>query len=152
MTRIPWMLTVAALTALLSAGCGGARPVPVQGVVTFDGSPLADAAVRFISQEPGGRDATGFTDEQGAFQLTTFRQNDGALPGLYKVTVRYSKAVKAQQGKGPADAQKSGVQVGGSPKAPMVIPPVYSRPDMTILKHRVPDDGHVKLDLRSGKL
>jgi hypothetical protein len=123
----------------------------VAGVVTFDGNPLADASVQFISQEPGGHDATGYTDSSGAFRLTTHRQNDGALPGLYKVTVRHSKAVETPQGAGPADVQKAAPPSAGSPKAPLVIPPIYSRPDMTILKHRVPDDGDAKLELRTGK-
>jgi hypothetical protein len=107
--------------------------------------------VQFISQEPGGYDATGYTDANGAFRLTTHRQNDGALPGLYKVTVRHSKAFDTPQAAGPADVQKAAAPPGGSPKASLVIPLIYSRPDMTILKHRVPDDGDAKLELRSGK-
>ena len=76
------------LLVCLLAGCG-TRPVPVKGVVTYEGRPLPHAFVVFIAQEPGGRDASGVTDAQGAFQLSTF-QTTGALPGLYKVTVQYS--------------------------------------------------------------
>jgi hypothetical protein len=37
--------------------------------------------------EGGGRIASGLTDEDGDFELSSFGMNDGALPGNYKVTV-----------------------------------------------------------------
>jgi hypothetical protein len=143
-----WLLALAGACAASSAAGCGSRPIPTKGTVTLDGRPLADASVIFLSQEPGGQDATGYTDADGVFQLTTFRRNDGAMPGLYKITVRYSKPADVPPNKSAADAQKA---IGESQKAAVVIPDIYSRPDMTILKHKIPDDGEVKLELRSTK-
>src|SRR5258708_13293449 len=78
---------------ILGIGCSGSKkPVKVEGIVKVDGKPTADVLVQFISQEKGGRDANGTTDENGVFHLTTFNTNDGALPGSYKVIVAKSKA------------------------------------------------------------
>jgi hypothetical protein len=153
MVRIrPWILVFAGTCAAFAGGGCGRRPVPVRGVVTFDGKPLAHACVMFIPQEPGGRDARGFTDADGVFQLSTFRPRDGAFPGLYKVTVTFSEPVAVSPKlKTAEDVQKAMVKDGASRKASVVIPPIYSQPDRTILKHRVPEDGEVKLELKNGK-
>jgi hypothetical protein len=137
--------------ALSVAGCGAAKTVPVKGVVTFNDKPLANASVIFVTQEKGGRDATGTTDANGAFQLSTFVPKDGALPGLYKVTVHYSEAVAPPPNLRTAeDVQKALVKAGASKKPAVIIPPIYSQPDRTVLKHRVPEDGDAKLELKSG--
>jgi hypothetical protein len=153
MSRPPFfILAVAGVSASLSAAGCGSRTVPVKGVVTFDSRPLANASVIFIPMEPGGRDASGSTDANGAFQLSTFRPGDGALPGLYKVTVHYSEPVAVPAGlKTAEEVQKAMVKASASHKPSFVIPPTYSRPDQTILRHRVPDDGDAKLVLKSAK-
>jgi hypothetical protein len=70
------------------AGCGPERPqtIGVTGTVTLDGEPLEGAVVGF-TPEGGGRPATGTTDAEGRFRLTTFDDGDGALPGRHLVTV-----------------------------------------------------------------
>ena len=75
------------LALLLIVGCGRGTPLtmPVKGIVTFQGSPLAEADVAFTPK--GGRPASGRTDAAGRFTLTTFRTNDGALIGQHTVTV-----------------------------------------------------------------
>src|SRR4051794_34577697 len=78
-------------------GCA-AKPVPTKGVVSVGGKPLANATVQFIAQEPSGRNATGSTDARGAFELTTNVRNDGALPGLYKVTILHAEPVELPPG------------------------------------------------------
>src|SRR5262249_58322349 len=62
------------------------------GIVTVNGQPLAGATVTFHPAEEGRRPASGRTDDDGTFELTTFHPGDGALPGTYKITV--SKAVE----------------------------------------------------------
>jgi hypothetical protein len=134
--------------ALLGVGCsGGAKTVPVEGVVTLDGKPLPNATVLFIPQEPGGRDAHGTTDADGAFSLSTDRSADGAFPGAYKVTVHYSEPVAVSSASTPVDVQK--VMGQKSRKSLSLLPPIYSQADKTVLKHRVPEDGAVKLELKS---
>ena len=142
-----WILGIAgACTAFSAAGCG-AKPVPTKGVVTVDGKPLVKATVMFTSQESGGKDATGLTDANGGFELTTAHEKDGALPGLYKVTVHYSEPIDVPPNvKSPRDVQK--MQANADRKA-LVVPKIYTRQDQTPLQHRVPDDGDAKLQLRS---
>jgi hypothetical protein len=147
MQHMSWILGIAGACAALSAGGCGAKPVPTKGVVTVDGKPLAKATVMFTSQEAGGKDATGFTDANGDFELTTVRMKDGALPGLYKVTVHYSETIDVPPNiKKPAEVQK--IQASAGSKA-LVVPKIYTRQDQTPLQHRVPEDGDAKLQLRS---
>jgi hypothetical protein len=150
-----WFLVAAGACTALVAGCGSGL-APVKGVVTLDGKPLPNASVVFISQESGGRDASGFTDARGVFQLTTYRPGDGALPGAlpgrYKVTVHYSEPGQVPANLKTAQAvQKAATQAAAAHKASVVIPAMYTRPDKTTLQQKVPVDGDVKLELKSAK-
>src|SRR2546429_332610 len=90
-----WLFGVA--FALAGAGCGGPKssPVKVNGKVTLDGTAFAGATVTFVPLvSDGGRDASGRSDSSGAFELTTFKTDDGALPGEYKVIVSYKEEPK----------------------------------------------------------
>src|SRR5947208_10478634 len=84
----PWVLVGLFLCPVLlsSAGCGNRGLGKVEGVVTLDGAPLSGATVSFMPVGEG-RAASGLTDGNGYFQLTTFRTDDGALPGDYRVIV-----------------------------------------------------------------
>ncbi len=142
------IMTLAILGAsVLLAGCGS-KLVHVKGVVTIDGQPADHAFVMFTPQEPGGKEAHGSTDAAGRFQLSTFRPGDGAMPGTYKITVAYSRADPNARGPmsppEPEDAERKPAP------ASTVLPPIYTQIDQTVLKHRVPDDGDVKLELKTG--
>lgn len=84
-----WMRVLLMLTSLCMIGCRGgvSRPktIPMTGVVTVKGKPLANGTVTFHPKS--GRPATGQTDEEGKFTLMTFFTGDGAIPGEYVVTV-----------------------------------------------------------------
>ena len=85
-------------------GCSGRpanRPAtyPVSGIVQFSGSPVAGATVGFQSKQPQGRSASGITDAQGRYKLTTFSRGDGAPPGDYGVIVlKYKETASASGG------------------------------------------------------
>src|SRR5262245_18076613 len=99
---------------LAAAGCGqGSGPVPVRGVVKLDGQPVANAAVVFVAQAPGGRDAYGSTDANGVFRLTTTSPDDGALRGKYKVVIQ-----PAGPGGGSTPFDDTGKPPAARPKAP----------------------------------
>ena len=77
---------------LLSFGCDKKRMkglVPAQGVVTFNGEPVAGAMVMFTPVQIGTEAvaAATTTDEKGAFKMTTVDPGDGVFPGDYNVTV-----------------------------------------------------------------
>jgi hypothetical protein len=70
-------------------GCGGEtgpEVYPVSGTVLYNGNPVEGAVVAFQG-ETATKLATGTTDPQGRFQLTTYEADDGAVPGKHKVTV-----------------------------------------------------------------
>jgi hypothetical protein len=150
------------VAVLLAAGCGGAgKPVKVRGVVTLDGTPLSGATVSF---EPSseGRPAGGVTDKDGVFRLTTYRSEDGALPGEYRVTVALSpesthpqpKAadrfeLMSREGRSPQGKAKAAREAKKYPRPKSVVPPVYGDPKKTPLKEIVPPKEEIKLELHS---
>jgi hypothetical protein len=98
-TKIVVALTLVSVSLVL-AGCGGpSRPEmsPVSGTVLFQGKPLAGAEVVFRN-DAAPRFASGTTDAQGKFRLTTYENFDGATIGEYKVTVTKSQINEAMTG------------------------------------------------------
>ena len=78
----------------LILGCGGAKlkTVFVEGVITLDGKPLADAMVKFSPKDDGGGAtyAQGQTDSSGRYLLTAMQgggTGKGTTPGEYIVLV-----------------------------------------------------------------
>ena len=97
-------MAVAIAIAVTLVGCSSRpanRPAtyPVSGIVTFSGSPVAGATVGFQSKQPQGRSASGITDAEGRYKLTTFSRGDGAPPGDYGVIVlKYKETASASGG------------------------------------------------------
>lgn len=89
-----WVLGTLIITALLVAGCGGnGMPlVAVSGKVTFDGNqPPAPGSIAFqpLEMEAGlpKRPGRAKFDESGQYQVSSYTENDGLLPGKYRVVV-----------------------------------------------------------------
>ena len=82
-------LALAALLALSGAGCGAKsefpETFPVSGKVTYKGQPVTKGTVTF--QPDQGQPATGAIQPDGTYQLSTFAEKDGALPGHHKVMI-----------------------------------------------------------------
>jgi len=153
------------LVLLLLAAAAGCTPsvVPVEGVLTWDdGKPVAGANIRLVPTS-GAKEAVGYTDEQGAFKLTSV-DGAGALPGNYKVVVSksantggskteviikggdksgddFTKAMKSQGEK----LAKGGSQ---APRVTDPVPDVYGSETSTPLQVAV--DGR-KLELKISK-
>ena len=107
--------------------------VPVTGVVTFSGSPVAGATVTFLAAKDG-RSASAITDAQGLYALTTFRRGDGALPGDYNVIVMKFEVVTGGQ------TGKKYVPVQETPEPKNQLPARYAQPGKSGLKATVPAD------------
>jgi len=147
-----WVAVVVAAT-LAGPGCGGGK-VPVTGTVQLDGKPIEGAVVTFHPADQGkGQTATGTTDKDGVFHLSTTKPSDGALPGEYKVTVTYSEGPVPSA---PATGMKAAFE--GLDKArketrkppKYSIPASYGNPEKTDLRQKVPPEGKVVLALKSG--
>lgn len=81
-----WVAVLLSVEVLSGCGSGGGPDtVKVTGIVTYNGAPVSDASVTFTPEK--GRPATGITDAAGKFSLTTFAKDDGAVPGMHKVTI-----------------------------------------------------------------
>jgi hypothetical protein len=85
---------IVVVTGLLSLpGCGQVSMAPVTGKVTCNGKPVANAAIVFspVPKKDGdresGKPATGYTDADGKYTLSTFKNYDGAMVGQHRVTV-----------------------------------------------------------------
>lgn len=121
------------LLLLLVAGCGKSGLIPVQGVLTLDGTPVEGAMIAFISED-GGSAAQGWTKPDGKFALESGDQT-GIKPGKYKVTVF----------KVPMGFEKT----AAAPKSE--VPAMYASKDKSPLSVVIPppQGQEVKLEMKS---
>jgi len=132
---------IPACLLFFAAGCGGNKPydvVPVSGIVTLDGQPVAEARVEFQPISAGGMevgpDAVGVTDAQGRYTLTTTFDESGATVGENRVRISTHKLKE-----NPNNPDGKMIEV-----APETIPPRYNtRSELTFT---VPAGGTDKAD------
>jgi hypothetical protein len=128
-----WVAVAAVLAGTL--GCGSSVH-PVRGRVTFEGKPLpGGGAIAFMPlDDRPGKAAGGEIAEDGTYRLTTFRQDDGSMPGEFRVVITQ---VTEKEPEAVPDGSKA------RPRAPWVvapgdrIPSVYSDPTRTPLRATV---------------
>lgn len=101
-----WQARIATLVFLPLAALVGCNDspysvAPASGVVLIDGRPFSAGKVMFTPTAKngieGGKAAFGVLDEQGRFELSTYRQGDGAVVGehwvmLYSMDERRTSA------------------------------------------------------------
>jgi hypothetical protein len=131
-----WAVVAMGLSCVVFASsCGrskipeiqGKLPVfPVKGKLLLDGKPLPNANLVFHPTTPLPKDASqmlprGRTNEEGAFALTTYSDNDGAPAGTYRVTVSY---------RGTHQNQRTNEE-------PELMPPAYRNPRASMLTAEV---------------
>lgn len=160
-------LLLLTLAAGMTAGCGD-KLSPVNGTVTYDGSPVDGATVMFMT-ENGSKTATGRTDGSGKFALE-YNNAPGIPAGTYKVMVTRTKVIEGQAPGDPGakidtgylakmkakdlpntSGPPAGLMPGtksGTQKADIGdLPSVYSSPTTTPLTVTVPASGPVELKL-----
>jgi hypothetical protein len=96
------------LVAVTLIGCGGSSLDPVEGVVTFDGQPLAGATIALgplKATDPGP--FMGTTDAQGRYKLGTAEEPEsGAAPGEYFVNITTVKPAPVVDEGAPPKVEK----------------------------------------------
>ena len=127
------LLLLAAIHSM-ALGCGspGTAPtVPVEGTLLYNGKPATAARVVFMPAS--GRPATGNTDDQGHFSLSTFAPEDGAVTGAHKVTV--------------SDLERNWNQDPSKSR----FPTPYERPDTTplIVEVNAADENEFTFDMKN---
>ncbi len=88
MKHITTALACLSLTVFL--GCGAAKlpTIPVTGTVLVDDKPMEGVKVVFSpAAGSSGQSASGQTDAEGKYSLTTVDPGDGALAGEYQVAI-----------------------------------------------------------------
>lgn len=120
-----------AILLALVAGCdrSGLNLAPVEGVVTYNGAPLADAGVLFLPNDPRmGPPASGTTDADGKFILLTVNR-PGAAVGEHRIAISKEETIAIPQRRGfPLYQTKH------------FIPEKYGDPDTSELTATVADD------------
>ncbi len=129
------LLVIGLSCAVLASSCGkskipeiqGKLPVfPARGTLLLDGKPLVNANLVFHPTTPFAKDASKFlprgrTNEEGAFSLTTYSDNDGAPAGTYRVTVSYRGVHQNLR----------------TNEEPELLPPTFRNPRATSLKAEI---------------
>lgn len=164
MLKLKWSCLIGLVAVGAMVGCGGSSAdfeatAPVSGKITYNGTPVAMAVVTFTPEEQGGNAASGVTDGQGNYVLTTFQAEDGAVPGAYRVTVtkknqsKQGGAESTEEDPGAAylemEAQGQDITGGGgagdvgagAQEAQDLLPLKYKSRDSTDLKADVSDSG-----------
>src|SRR5260370_30373350 len=148
-------LLVVGFLVVMDSGSGAAsanpKPIAALGVLTWeDGKPVAEATVVFLPDDPSGKKAAGFTGKDGSFALTTFNQDDGAVPGDYKVIVSKGSTIPTPQEKDPTKLMQEYYEKSKVKPKKTAVPEIYSNPKTSPLKWRVEaGGGTIKLKLKN---
>lgn len=153
---------------LMLAGCGGSDDAKdydtnmVEGVVTLDDKPVAGATVTFTPvDDKVGAPATGMTDEQGKYTLTTigggqaYEPGSGAVPGEYYVGVKKTETSGSaatstddpNYGKNTSTYKKGG---GSNSDVKYIVPKEYESPQKSGIKVTVKEgENDIPIKLKS---
>lgn len=124
-------------------GCGSAREgaelCPVSGQVLFKGEPVEGATVAFRSDD-APRMATGTTDANGQFELSTYEPGDGTVPGTHQVTV--SKVRRGTSDDEEVSMEDAAAKPpAGRMKQESLLPKKYANPAKPLLEFTVTEGG-----------
>lgn len=129
------------LVSLIGCDSGPKLPatVPAEGVVTLDGTAVADATVVFIA-DVGTYNATAVTDKDGKFAMKAFDQKNGAVVGSYKVEI--NKTVLESRGESGGESNVN-IKHG--------LPKKYATFTTSGLTFTIPEGGtkDIKFELKS---
>jgi hypothetical protein len=146
------LVMVCALSCVLAVfiGCGGESGpdvYPVTGTVSYNGQPVEGAVVGFVG-EAATKMATGTTDAQGRFELTTYKPGDGAVAGKHKVTVTKITG-GGGGGSGTVSMEEAYESTEGPAEAKNELPSKYEGADTSPLEFTVSagDTNDFKIEL-----
>ncbi len=143
MERRGLTLVLSAFVTFALVGCSKESriegTVPVTGTVKSKGAPLEGATVTFSPVAQGSaKAASGQTDAQGRFTLTTLKANDGALPGEYGVIVVKTETVgKTYSEKERQDYYNKHMKMPPAPETKSLVAPKFGKADTSGLKATV---------------
>lgn len=125
------------LLALAGCGGGGSSGPAVEGVVTLDDKPLANAKLVFIPQGGNmGQSGFGTTDAAGKFALASA---DGKLKGV--AAGEYKVVITKQVTPDGADYVPKPDEDPALGNYKELLPPSYSNAEQSTLKATIPAEG-----------
>ncbi len=143
-SRAATIVTIAGIALMTVLGCGDdglPRRYSVYGTVTYLGKPVESGTITFHPADQKGHNAGG-TVTDGKFNLSSMGNEDGAVPGHYKVTIAAEKqSVSGGDPKLKLMYEKAQA-TGGVPIPPQVkkklktehlVPEKYARPETSDL-------------------
>ncbi len=110
------------LVGMIGCSEGGMKTAPVEGTITYGGKPVPQGSITF--QPVHGPNATA-NIKNGAYNLKTYRDGDGAVIGKHQVTII---SLEDQSGRLPEDR---------NPLPPPLIPLKYNFTDKSGLTAEV---------------
>lgn len=125
------------LPLIFVIGCGGSKTYPLNGTVFFTGGtePAKELFGYSITLEPESPDSdgkknsgSGLIAADGTFKISTFEQNDGAVPGKHKVAI----TPPVQNGDGPAAKPLIPVRYGDLGTSGLIINVEAGKPDVKL--------------------
>ncbi len=135
------------LLSIPAMGCGSSedswaknrqKTVPASGTVTYKGAPLADATVILAPVNPTGIGCAAKTDAEGKFELSTYPETTGAIPGSYNVMIT---KIEVPPLPGGEDGEGGPPPPSGPVYAKKLIPEKYGNPVKSGLKVDITDSG-----------
>lgn len=146
--NITAFVVVSLVSHLVAVGCGGVKTDysnlelrNVSGVVTLDGSPLAEAVVKFEAAD--GTFSVGQTDASGNYRLMLNSEKSGVMPGPKVVRIT---SVGGMGEEGAEDGGREG-EPGSAAQGQERVPPCYNR--QSKLRANVERGATMNFDLKS---
>lgn len=147
-------LFVAACLLAACIGCSGAagpQTGRVSGRITVNGKPLAGANVNFdLKEGKSPRVATGVTDSDGRYTLSTFGKDDGAVLGKHVVWITMPQKGEAIDPNNPtADygQMMSGAAVGAKPDTGGIPAKYTSKKTSDLIREVKAGTNEINIDL-----
>ena len=130
-TRFGWIGPALLAAAALGCGDDSLDVYPVRGKITFDGKPIVGGgSIAFMpTTEQEGKMAGGTITEDGAYEMSTYAEGDGSIPGEFRVVIVQvveTEPEATQDGQAPAEA--SGASVAQSDRIPAIYSDPYNSP------------------------
>jgi hypothetical protein len=115
-------------------GCGGESILAVKGKVSIKGGASPARATVVFADPQKQISSSGTIGEDGTYQLTYKKPNDGAPPGTYTITVHAASALDSSQ-----------------PEPPRVFHPKYENPSTSGLTKEVKAGANYDIELDPAK-
>lgn len=138
----PFLLSALLATGALLVGCGGSdapQLAKVSGTVSYQGKPVTRATVTFLV--PKSPIASGTTDAEGKFTLTTGGNPGVALGSATVGIVKYATSGEDKTKMTPADMAKMAEKSKMAKTKPKAeIPAKYANPESSTLTATISED------------